>query len=383
MDSATSGGDCEPPGWCLLPMCDMAQPRRTPQPQTSCCEWLGRHCSRTGGWCLWRNSGDGAKTTPNLFTMPLRELLTSGIFKRNVLCSAAVFGNSCFKCRSHTFAVGSTTLAACSRMLHRFGRIPPRFQTRVFPWWHTDFLRGPTTPSRRIGERLQRVRRALATCARPQRVLERCCCSLCGHCTLFRDGPCNGPSKHIADHNPSDPTLWFLQSCEASHSQNLKGHLGHTTSGNEHCDMAPIRLQNWLEVLTSHSRRLRALRKLRQKTSSSRSKGLSGTRLATSGGKGSRAVGGRRSRFLNSFNVFLFPGANPKPAVLSLFWRLLLRIRAASINNFHCPEKKTSRTWLPTFSLKPTPRHGRPNNMRGKRKKSFHPRSCFCSSPRS
>ena len=56
---------------------------------------------------------------------------------------------------------------------------------------------------------------------------------------------------------------------------------------------------------------LRALRKLRQKTSSSRSNGLSGTRLATLGGKGSRAVGGRRFRFFNSFNVLLLSGAHP------------------------------------------------------------------------
>ena len=32
--------------------------------------------------------------------------------------------------------------------------------------------------------------------------------------------------------------LWFFQSYEASLSWNLKGHRGHTTSGNEHCDMA-------------------------------------------------------------------------------------------------------------------------------------------------
>ena len=58
------------------PMCDMAQPRRTPQPQTSSCEWQQRRCSRTGGWCLWCNSGDGAETTPNQFIVPLRELLS-------------------------------------------------------------------------------------------------------------------------------------------------------------------------------------------------------------------------------------------------------------------------------------------------------------------
>ena len=58
------------------PKCDMSQPHRTPQPQTSCCEWQRRRYSRTGGWCLWCNSGDGAETTPNLFIVPLRELLS-------------------------------------------------------------------------------------------------------------------------------------------------------------------------------------------------------------------------------------------------------------------------------------------------------------------
>ena len=45
--------------------------------------------------------------------------------------------------------------------------------------------------------------------------------------------------------------------------------------------------------------------------------------------------------------------------------------------------RRTSRTGLPTFSVGPTLHTGRFNNMRGRRKKSFHLRSCLCSSPRS
>ena len=57
----------------------------------------------------------------------------------------------------------------------------------------------------------------------------RCC--MCPR----RDCLCNDPSKHIAHHNLA---FVIFQSYEASLSWNLKGHRGHTTSGNEHCDMA-------------------------------------------------------------------------------------------------------------------------------------------------
>ena len=88
----------------------------------------------------------------------------------------------------------------------------------ILAWRHNSSRRSHSVQRQdrrrrvKISECPQHVRH---THSQPARVLSAYCC------TLFRDCPCNDPSKHIADHNPSDPTLWLLQNCEVSHSQNL------------------------------------------------------------------------------------------------------------------------------------------------------------------
>ena len=174
-------------------------------------------------------------------------------------------------------------------------------------------------------------------------------------------------------------------------------------------DLCPCPTSTLVGVFTSHSGRsgaapLRALRTLRQKTSSSRSKGLSGTHLATSGGKSSRVgVPGT-----STHSMLLLPGANPvdskacraadnSPTKIHSSCSLAVTVLASPLANscrcnltgnvhavFRCPEKNISNRASNFFCGTNRPRHGRLNNMRGKKKKkSFPPRSCLCSSPRS
>ena len=118
---------------------------------------------------------------------------------------------------------------------------------------------------------------------------------------------------------------------------------------------------------------------------------------------------GRRAGFLTAFNVFLSPGANPvdsrtccaacsSPIMVNFSalaalpsgrGRLLFLTRAdkACLETFSASEIKSNQSpaknfWnVSNFFLGTNPpRHGRLNNMRGRRKKSFHPRSCFTSS---
>ena len=97
----------------------------------------------------------------------------------------------------------NSVLVAASPRECAQGMISPQFQMRVFPWC-TLILAWRHNSSRRMY-----VRHALATCARPQRVLEKSCRFPAA--TLFRDCSCNDPSKHIADHNPSDRPCGFFR----------------------------------------------------------------------------------------------------------------------------------------------------------------------------
>ena len=133
------------------------------------------------------------------------------------------------------------------------------------------------------------MRHALATCTSPTHT-ERSCCFLCGHCALFPDCSCNDPSKHIAQPLTMSVATWHKRPVSPSDSK-----IGWRCSQAipDGPGAAP----------------LRALRKLRRNFFIQIKRSLWNSPCDFKRQE-SRPVDGRRSPFLNSFNVLLLPGIN-------------------------------------------------------------------------